>query len=101
MKCDCDFEFYCIFVELLTLNQLYMKKMGRVAVMGYFIFGFIMSTEAMEAADSLLVTHPGTTEDTIKYLISSVAAIIATALVTFIKAFATGLIEKKSKQKKS
>jgi hypothetical protein len=30
-----------------------------------------------------------------------VAAIIATALVTFVKSLATGLIEKKSKQKKS
>lgn len=78
-----------------------MKKMSRAAVMTYFIFGFVMSTGAMQVADSLIVTNPGSTEDVVKYLISSVAAIIATALVTFVKAFATGLISKKSNQKKS
>lgn len=77
-----------------------MKKMGRAAVMTYFIFGFAMSTGAMQVADSLFVTNPGSSEDIVKYLISSVAAIIATALVTFVKSLATGLIEKKSNRKK-
>ena len=77
-----------------------MKKMGRAAVMMYFIMGFVISTGAMEVADSLVVTNPGTTENVVKYLISSVAAIIATALVTFVKAFAEGLLKKNQKQKK-
>lgn len=78
-----------------------MKKMSKAAIMTYFILGFAMSTGAMQVADSLFVTNPGSSEDIVKYLISSVAAIIATALVTFVKAFAEGLLKKNSNQKKS
>lgn len=74
-----------------------MKTNTKVAFLGWLLVSFALTMEAAEIADNVIVTDHESLQNVAKYLISSIAAIIATGIVSFAKRCADNIFKNKKK----